>query len=150
MSRSTGPMSRSSCRPMSCAMSAGVLAAAIASRPAFWGRHPEPVDGRGVEIGLVVVVEFLCVAARRGILRQAFQDLADLLEGALLQLIERAPASAVSRNFVTRKPMTIGILIEVIAGLRRRIARGQIDAPRGDLSVRAAPHGGCEHRRLRQ
>src|SRR5204862_8161661 len=100
------------------------------------GREPGALNGVGIEVRPIEIAELAYVAAGGRILGQRLQDPAQLLQRALLKLIEGAPARAVGRDVTRVEPVTVGIAIEVIPRLHAQIAGTELDAPLPDLCVR--------------
>src|SRR4029077_6131472 len=114
------------------------------------GAQARTLDGFGVEVRVIEVVELLPVAARGAVLGERVEDVAQLLQRALAQQGKTAPGGAVRWNLCGVEPATVGMAREVIAGLHARISAGEIETKGADLRMvggasrgrRAATHGG--------
>ncbi len=125
-------------------------------QPGLGGRQAGALDHVGVEIAPVHVPDFSLRTPRRSALGQALHDASKVDSGVLIECREAAPARPVRRNGGCVEPVSVGEAIEVVAGLHRRIVRGQIQTEvtelrvtfggKFGLSVRTS-HQGAGHKR---
>jgi hypothetical protein len=105
-------------------------------QPRLRRRQPGAVDGRGVQVGAIVVTDLLRAAAIRRLRGQRLDDPAHLLPGALVELVKGTPAGTVGWNLMGVDPQAVGIAVEIVSGPHAGVAGGEIQAPRADLRVR--------------
>src|SRR6266478_1319370 len=105
-------------------------------QPRLRRRQPRALDGRCVEVGAIVVPDLLRAAAVRRLRGQGLDDPAHLLLGALVELVKGTPAGAIGWDLMGVDPQAVGIAVEIVSGPYAGVARGEIEAPRADLSVR--------------
>jgi hypothetical protein len=107
------------------------------------GTQARTLDGFGVEIRAIEVVELLPVAAGGAALGERVENVAHLLQGALAQHGKTAPRGTVRWDLRRIEPVTVRIAGEVIARLDARIAARKIETKAADLGItRGGNRGG--------
>ncbi len=99
-------------------------------------RQAALLDSRLVQIGLVEVARLLLGRAlRRGGLGQALELGAQARRGLLVQDVEGAPARFVGRDLGGLGPGSVGVGVEVVAGLHRAVHARGVEAVVADLGL---------------